>query len=263
MLRGNLDEVFFIDPLGRDVELAGPRTAPEGAVVYLRGWAYLTEPDRRATSIVGRIDDGPEFELAYNQDRPDVAGALGLDALRTVGFLAVHSLVGIEPGTHAMSLFGRDERGGLHPFDAPMTFGIVPGREAFPYSVELQGTMAIERGWLRFNENDLEPIEGPVLTMPRGGVALAAGWAIDTVYRTPASDVYACVDRRVFTRGIVGRARTDASNAVGIAEAWRCGYVVRIATAGLELGRHAVHILAVSADGLGYESTPEIVLELV
>ena len=264
MLRGNLDEFYYIDPLGRNMDPAGAGVVPEGTVVYVRGWAFFSEPERAAASIVARIDDdGDDNELAYNQDRPDVAQALSLERTRTIGFHGVCSLAGIARGAHVMSFLAVDPESGLaSKLDSTLEFETVSSGHAFPYTHELQGSMAIAPGWLRNAETDLEPIPGTVLQLERGEIGLAGGWAIDLVYRTAASDIYACIDKSTFVRGIVGRARPDAAEALEIPEAWRCGFIVRVPTAELEPGRHLVQIRAVAADGGGYEISTDLTLEV-
>jgi hypothetical protein len=272
MLRGNLDESLFIDPLGRDVDPDRDRTAPEGASVYLRGWAYFADPERAAAGIVAQIDDGPRFELAYNQDRPDVVRSLGLASVRTIGFHGVWSLAGLTLGPHVLHVYALDPVfGGAHAIGEPLAFDVIAGSYAFPAATLLEGTMALTFDYLldaETIENDEDderdaPQPNAPLAIARGRTALATGWAIDLVHRTPVRDVYACIDGRTFVRGIVGRKREDAATSVGIEEAWRCGYVVQIPTAGIATGDHRVSIRAVSADGAGYEVTGDIPLTVL
>jgi hypothetical protein len=264
MTRGNLDESYFIDPLGRDLDPERDRTVPEGASLYLRGWAYFTEPDRAAAGVVAWIDDGARFDLAYNQDRPDVAHVLGLTRLQTVGFHGMWSLAGVARGSHALRLAAIDPVTGVEErIGDDVVFEIVAGSYAFAPQIKRDGTMTMTFDYLQdalAADRDPGP---PPLRIARGGIALAHGWAIDVANRAAASDVFACIDDTTFVRGIVGWKREDAAKSVGIAEAWRCGYVVRIPTNDLEAGSHRVEIRAVCADGIAYETTDPLPLEIV
>jgi hypothetical protein len=263
MLRGHLDESFFIDPLGRDVDPDRDRAVPEGASLFVRGWAFFTDPERPAASVSAAVDGGARFALAYNQDRPDVAGTLGLARTRVIGFHGVVPLGGLARGPHAVRFEATDERtGAAHAIGEPLTFETVAGSYAFAPAKLLTGTMAMTFDYLFDPESGVPPHERAPLEIERGRTAVATGWAIDLVHRTAVSDVYACIDGDRIVRGIVGLKRDDAARSVGVEEAWRCGYIVRIPTADFERGRHAVTVRAVSADGHGYEVSPEIALEI-
>ena len=265
MIRGNLDELYFIDPLGRDLDPQRDRTVPEGATLYLRGWAYFTDPERAAAGIVAAIDDGPRFDLSYNQNRPDVALALGLTSVSVIGFHGMWSLARLERGAHALHLFALDplsgeavEIDGGHPFE------IVAGSYAFAPQRKLENAMALTFDYLKDATAEDETPAAPPLRVARGRTVLAHGWAIDLVHRTAASDVYALIDGTTYVRGIVGWRREDAAQSVGVEEAWRCGYIVRIPTTDLAVGTHRIEIRAVSADGAGYDSPEnDLPLEVV
>jgi hypothetical protein len=264
MIRGNLDESYFIDPLGRDLDPDRDRTVPEGASLYLRGWAYFADPDRAASGVVAWIDDGARFDLAYNQDRPDVALVLGLERLRTVGFHGMWSLAGVLRGEHALRLAAIDPvTGAEERIGEDFLFEIVAGSYAFAPQIKRDGTMTMTFDYLQDALAVDEEPATPPLRVARGRTVLAHGWAIDVANRAAASDVFACIDGTTFVRGIVGWRREDAAKSVGIEEAWRCGYVVRIPTTDLSMGAHSVEIRAVCADGIAYETTDSLPLEIV
>jgi hypothetical protein len=264
MIRGNLDESYFIDPLGRDLDPDRDRTVPEGASLYLRGWAYFADPDRAASGVVAWIDDRANFELAYNQDRPDVASALGLTRLSTIGFHGMFSLAGLPRGPHVLHLAALDpERHGEHRIGEGIEFEVVAGSYAFAPQTRRVGTMTVTFDFLKDALADGDEMPQTPLRISRGRTMLANGWAIDVAHRAAASDVFACVDGTTFVRGIVGWKREDAAQSVGIPEAWRCGYVVRIPTTDLAAGSHRVEIRAVCADGIAYETTDDLAFEIV
>ena len=256
--RGHIDEVRFVDPLARKMDIAGTGRIPAGSSIYLRGWAFLVgAPPRAANAALATIDDGEPFELAANQARPDVVKALGLPAtLATIGFHGVRSLAGLSLGSHVLRIALVE-----HPvattvtLDENVAFEIVDGAYAFTPTERLargEMTVAVDAFTATGQRDGMDATLAPIA---RGAVLTVRGWAIDRRFTTAASDVYACIDGSTLVRGIIGTMRTDVSGSLGIGAVARCGYVVRIDTAALQPGTHALELRAVAADGARYATS--------
>lgn len=261
--RGHIDEVRFVDPLARNVDLAGNRRIPENSSVYLRGWAFLADPPRTASAAGAAIDDGEPMRLAYNQARPDVIKALGLDTSLPIGFHGVLSLSGLACGPHVLRVALVDEAGATAPIEATISFEVVDGKLAFPATQRLERgemTVAVDVFTSLGNRDGSATCDGPVA---RGTVLTIRGWAVDRRFTTAASDVYACLDRSTFVRGIIGTLRGDVAGSLGMQSVARCGYVVRIDTGSLALGEHVLEVRAIAADGERYAASESLSFSLV
>ncbi|MBD5655715.1 MAG: hypothetical protein IAI50_11140 [Candidatus Eremiobacteraeota bacterium] len=208
--------------------------------MYLRGWAFLTEPPRAADAAVAAIDGGEPFDLDYNQPRPDVENVFGLPPLPPIGFHGVRSFVGLALGPHVLRVALVDRASQtLAAIDAAIDFEIVDGAFAFTATQRVgrqEMTIAVDASSASSN--------GSAITL--------RGWAIDRRFTTAASDVYACVDGTMLVRGIIGTLRADVATQLQSQTIARCGYVIRIDTSALAAGEHVVEVRAIAADGDRY-----------
>lgn len=262
--RGHIDEVRFVDPLARRMDVAGTGRVPEGSSAYVRGWGFLEDPPRAPDAVLGAVDDGESFELACNQPRPDVIAVLDLPPMLPIGFHGVRSFADLACGSHVMRFFLLDRASGARaPLEATVAFEIVDGSFAFGATQRLNAgemTVAVDAFSATVKPDGKDALDTPVR---RGATLLVRGWAIDRRYVTAASDVYACVDGRTFVRGIIGTLRSDVSGSIGVATLARCGYVIRIDTSGLEPGNHVVDVRAIAADGDRYATSESLPFAVV
>jgi hypothetical protein len=246
--RGNIDELHFIDPLTRDLDGDDVGRIPAGCSLYVRGWGLLPTTGRPAGSAVGVVDGEVRFSLVAGIGRPDIAQVFGDAELSSCGFHGLYSLVGVPLGPHTIAIELVDPAGERHVVGEPKPFEIVESKTQFP-DVPGVGTDRLICALDSITNVDRSADDQPEpATFRRGEVGLIKGWAVDIETRTGASDVYAVVDDEIFLRGLIGRPRHDAAANAGIPEAWRCGFVVRLYTGGLEPGNHRVHVRAISGD---------------
>lgn len=262
--RGNIDEIRFVDPLARRMDVAGTGRVPEGSSAYVRGWGFLHDPVRAPDAVLGSVDDGEPFELACNQPRPDVIAAFALPPILPIGFHGVRSLADLACGAHVMRFALLDRTTGLRaPLEATVAFEIVDGSLAFGATQRLgadEMTVAVDAFSASGTADGKDALETPVR---RGATLVARGWAIDRRHVTAASDVYACVDGRTFVRGIIGTLRSDVAGSIGVQTLARSGYVVRVDTSALEPGEHELDIRAIAADGERYATSETLAFTVV
>jgi hypothetical protein len=102
-------------------------TARPGWVVIASGWAADVVNNTPATKIVFLLDGKAALEVKLTLDRPDVAKALGQDALLTTGFSGRVPLPDdLEEGTHTISAVAYDADGNSIELDKPIDIKVLP-----------------------------------------------------------------------------------------------------------------------------------------
>jgi len=246
--RGNVDEVRFYDTLLRDVDRDGKRRIPAGCSIFVRGWAFNPLPARPAEGVLGVLDDGTTFAIAYGRSRPDIALTFGVPEVDPCGFQAMYPLAGLGRGRHVLKIVTLDEAHGYYELPGLEPFEIVPSRELFHGVERCAGErMKISIDAFTALRSGAIPIGG-ALFVERGDVVYLRGWAIDLEARAALHGAYAIVDDDEYVLGVHGLPREDVARTMRLPDAVRCGFTLRFSTRGLRPGPHALRVAALAPD---------------
>jgi outer membrane protein OmpA-like peptidoglycan-associated protein len=82
------------------------------------------------------------------------------------------------------------------------------------------------------------------------------GWATDRVAKKPAGGVYIGVDKKKYVKAEYGLERDDVAAALGDPDRTAVGYSVTVPAELLKTGSHALDLIVLNADGIGFFVAP-------
>jgi hypothetical protein len=256
--RGAIDEVGIVDtPSGEIAPLtaASPRVTG-GYELCIRGWAL--DPNGRHLASAVLIRAGAAlFEATYGLPRDDIAEHFAEQNLRRCGFRAFMTIPHA-PQELTLEVLAVD-------------FNVTSyGRVGVPVPlVVVSGTLPVAlTGTRRFGDvkvqvdalaigNGNEVSSQIPLRLSAGGMFTIRGWALDFAARAVPSAIYALVGESQVVRGTLGQHRPDVGLAYPDFDTAGCGYRIRVDTAPLSLGTHSIRFATVTADGQGYDVSPD------
>jgi hypothetical protein len=252
---GSIDELSWLtaDAFGDD-----PNAVPMGAALFVRGWATDLRGIGPAPAVIVRIDDHHFYEARVGVSRPDVAEALGNNALSPSGFEAVIPTGRFGPGAHTVSIAIIELGENLFAqLVQTVAFRIVDDGVPLP---DLPRQTAPSAGVL---DEIVDVSHERALTIDDGAVSLSygaplylRGWACLMAPRETFQEIYALVDGRRAYRANAGLSRVDVATELGHLSLERAGFDVQVPTLGLRNGVHEIEILGLTAAGDALVRTP-------
>ena len=224
-----------------------PRTLPnavyqKGAILSLRGWAFINEDPTRGKGVCVRIDDGPPLEALAGLDRRDVAQAFHTVGFAASGFRGVFSTAHLALGDHILSLAVRSDDGRLIEAADAESFSI----DASPEHLVFAGTASASMpGWVDHLSVDGQPAVEPITAQACNTITIR-GRAVDPAGSVEA--VFAVVSSTV-ARGVFVLLHDDVAAAAdqGAERYRKTGFTVEVPLASVPPGEHALRLRFVGA----------------
>ena len=248
---GSVDELRFVDTLVRNLDPTGSRKIPQGASLYVRGWALVPGPPRLGRAVMVSVGSGPRFEAKYWKPRPDIATHFQDPDVAACGFVGISSLAGLAVGKHEVVISLVDGTDGMYEL-ARERFSVTPSSDLISGKTRLEdGRMVVaidEVATLR----QAGPFDGKKISTVVGDVVFVRGWAVDRTAGVGLGGIIGVLDDDHYTIGVHGLPRVDAAAAVDLPKARRCGFTLRIPTTGMKPGAHTLDLAILSADTSEY-----------
>lgn len=250
-LAGTIERIGRFDESGGEIVPLTDAPLPAGSTLCVSGWAVDLQAKGGAAGVCLRVGD-VFSDADYGERRDDGTAGADVDFVRTGfrGFITIERASAGELELAAVAVAA--DAGSMTTLSGGRTITVVAEPPATFSLPRRDGSASVVvDGWRVGSQPEVSPASA--LRAPRGSLISLRGWIRDVVADAPAAAVFALVDERDIVRGNVWQPRADVVAALGRDHLLGTGFTVRIDTAALAPGLHAVQIGMTTADGAAYD----------